>query len=208
MCEAVNRERGRRQHWSRKPPSCWAQCSPGLWWPGSSRPAGSEASGGPPSWSSPASCRGSGDRTPQLHSPGHLEPGGKRHQHSTRQSVSLQTELTFVSRLNLKFKSETSMISEQISTVLCCKASKSPDLHWCRPPAAGWCCSCPQASEARSGHCARSRFSGCSAGIQSPPRTFWPSCSGTGWRTGTKKENVNAMGLSDGRWQKEKPPTW
>lgn len=73
----------KRSHRSYNLPSCWAQCSPGLWWPGSSHPAASGASAGPPSWSSPTFCRGSDDRTPQPHSLGHLKHQEKKNYHSS-----------------------------------------------------------------------------------------------------------------------------
>ena len=58
-------------------PSCWAQCSPGLWWPGNNHQAVSEASRAPPSWSNPTSCTGSGAHIPPPRSLGLLQHANK-----------------------------------------------------------------------------------------------------------------------------------
>lgn len=63
-------------------PSCWAQCSPVLWWPGSNLPAESAALAVPPDWSNPASCTGSDGHTRQPHS---LDPL----QHNTHHIIAL-----------------------------------------------------------------------------------------------------------------------
>lgn len=57
---------------NRELPSCSVRCSLAPWWPGSNPPTASAVAGGPPGWSSRASCRGNAVHTPRPHSLGRL----------------------------------------------------------------------------------------------------------------------------------------